>query len=224
MLIWGGKWAESVFAIQVVSLVCAWRIVFAVPGSVAQSRGLWRFNATLLIPGGAATIAAVMLGALTRPDTHPAGISRALATVLGVGGLYVLGMKRLGVAPRNSIGAVSRCWLIAVVAAGLTAAAQHLAHDWLIALGDITESAGRRLGREAGELIGLSEALRTGLEARTATSLRAAVELLLLGTLFTKLFLVGLRLGAPRTVRDALSLSPARLRPKLERLLMIRAN
>jgi PST family polysaccharide transporter len=222
-LIWAGKWAESVFAIQVIALACTWRIVFAIPNAAAQSRGLWRFQAVIMIGGGIVTIGAVLLGALINPDTDTAGFAMALATLLGIGGLYTIGMHKLGIPPRNAIGAVMRCWLIAIIAAGITAAAQHLAQGWLQSLALVTSGLGSRIGGEIAALLSLTDPARAAVQARMAISTQAAVELLLLGAAFTKLFLVGLRLGAPGTVRDALSLAPARIRPILERLLIIRA-
>lgn len=222
-LVWGGKWSEAVFAIQAIALFCAWRIVFAIPASATQARGLWHYNAGLLIAGGVGTVAAITLGALIRPDADTAGLAMGLVNILGLGGLYLLGMRRIGVSPRRALGAVLRVWLIGVVAAGLTAALQHLAQPWLASLNQVAGSAGSRLAAFAAQWLSLDPAAAAAAQARTAIAFSAAAELLLLGVVFTKAFLVGLRLAAPGAVRDALSLAPARLRPHLERLFIIRA-
>ena len=222
-LMWGGKWEEAVFAVQVIAMFCAWRIVFAVPAAAAQALGLWKYTAMLMIIAGAGTIAAVSVGAMLRPDADTAGIAMALFMLFGLGSLYVAGMRKIGVPVRTAIGAVARCWLIGVVAAGLTVWLAHLLQGPLASLGRVTDGFGHRAGHWMSVWFDLEPQGAYKLEHNLANIARAAVEMLLLGAAFTKLFLVGLRLGAPGTVRDALSLAPRRLRPRLERLFVIRA-
>lgn len=222
-LVWGGKWAESVFAVQAISLFCAWRIVFAVPASATQARGLWKYNASLLIIGGLATIAGITLAALMNPDTDTAGLAMGLVNILGLGGLYLVGMRRIGVPVHRALGAVLRIWLIGIVAAGLTAALQHLLAPWLASLSSAASDLGSRTAAAVAQWLSLSPQSAAAAQSRTALAFAAAAEILLLGVVFTKFFLVGLRLAAPGAVRDALSLAPARFRPHLERLFIIRA-
>lgn len=222
-LVWGGKWAEAVFAVQAIALFCAWRIVFAVPASATQARGLWKYNAALLIVGGLVTIAGITVAALINPDADTAGLAMGLVNILGLGGLYLLGMHRIGVSPGRALGAVLRIWLIGIVAAGLTAALQQLLAPWLASLSTAASGAGGRAAAAAAQWLSLDPQTAAAAQARTAIAFSAAAELLLLGVAFTKFFLVGLRLAAPGAVRDALSLAPARIRPHLERLFIIRA-
>lgn len=223
-LIWGGKWSEAVFAIQAIALFCVWRVVFAVPTSATQSRGLWQYNAMLLIAGGIGTVLAITLAAMIRPDVNTAGMAMGLVNLFILGGLYVLGMRRIGISPSRAISAVLRIWLIGIVAAGITAALQYLFAPWLTSLASAAEATGQSVAGTVAQWLSLDPALADTAQLRTGVAFGAGVEFLLLGTVFTKLFLVGLRLGAPGAVRDALSLAPARLRPHLERLFVIRTR
>lgn len=214
-MVWGGKWADAAPAAMLIALFCMWRIVFAVPATAAQARGWWRYYALTSLAGGLGIMLAMLAGALVSPTADAAGVAMGLSMFVVIGGLYVLGMSRLGVPAPRSIGAVLPPWLVGVAAAGCVLGTAHLAAPWLQGM----ETTVNRLGARAATWAGAGPEL----SARAGVSAAAGSMLLLLGVAFGKLYLVGLRVLTPGAVRDALALAPARLRPHAERFLMMRA-
>lgn len=214
-MIWGGKWSDAGPAAMILSVFCTWRIVFAIPATAVAARGHWRYYALTTLAGGAGTILAMFAGAWVSPTADAAGVAMGLSMPFVVGGLYVLGMSRLGISPARSIGAVLTPWLVGVAAGAATLGAAHLGAAWISGI----ETAVAGVGVRAASWAGLSPELA----ARAGASAAAGATLLLLGALFAKLYLVGLRVLTPGAVRDALALAPQRLRPHAERFLMMRA-
>lgn len=214
-MVWGGKWADAAPAAMIIALFCMWRIVFAVPATAAQARGQWRFYALTTLAGGLGTMLAMLAGALISPTADAAGVAMGLSMLVVLGGLYALGMSRLGVPGGRSIGAVVTPWLVGVLAGGMTLGAAHLGAAWIAGIEAAVAGVGVRFATWAG--------LSPELSARAGASAAAGATLLLLGALFAKLYLVGLRVLTPGAVRDALALAPPRLRPHAERFLMMRA-
>ncbi|MCW5755937.1 MAG: oligosaccharide flippase family protein [Phycisphaeraceae bacterium] len=187
-LLWDGKWASAVPAVQALSLCFALRLLVSLQESALSSTGRFRtqFHALLVQGLGMATVAG--LGGLFFPD-NPGAIAMAIGLwfVVGVTGMAAWSLGRIGVRQADFLRAVLKPWALLTGIALLVIAADL----WLI--DTLTARALEPDAQDATHPMGLV--------------LRAAISAMAYGLLA----LLAIRVALPNTLRDLLAIAPGKV-------------
>ncbi|MDX2016047.1 MAG: oligosaccharide flippase family protein [Planctomycetota bacterium] len=212
-VLWHGKWDAAVLVVQIFGIFYPLRITFGATTALLQSQGRFRawslktFLEGLCFMGGAA------LGAHFGARELVPGLNHAAHIALGVGlGMLIsrsivltLSLASVGASFRQRVVCVVPAWLLAVGVAGACWAV-----DW--ALVD-------RAGLVAGAQSWLTDHAKLG--SQLAETLVQLVRGGLLFTLYCALYIPAARLLLAQHLREALETMPARLRPRLARLVRL---
>lgn len=200
-LLWHGKWAEAVPAVQILGFFFPLRITYGLCAALMLAEGRFKGLSILtLYEGLGITIAAAIAAWSGGTPTSIAWWTGAqLAMGRLVATMYI--MDSVGVGPGRVLRAILPPWVLAAAAAVLAVGVDHYAR-----IGD--------LGRSLAGPLGLSPRL----EVILVDGLRVAV----IGTVCSLAFAVAARLIIPTRLREAIAVGPRRIGAKIERLLLLK--
>jgi PST family polysaccharide transporter len=210
-VLWHGKWAAAVLVVQIFGIFYPLRITFGATTALMQSQGRFRawslktFLEGLCFMGGAA------IGAVVGERGLIPGLNHAAHIALGVGvGMLIsrtlvlsLSLASVGATFRQRVMCVVPAWVLAVAVAGLC---------WAADAGFISPTA---LAAQAW-LVDHAK-----LHPRLSESLVQVVRAAGLFMLYCSLYLPAARMLLPGHLREVLESVPARLRPRLARIVRL---
>jgi hypothetical protein len=213
-LLWHGKWAASVPAVQALGFFYPFRVSYGLSAAMLMAEGRAKAYAMMTLVEGVGLTIACAVGAMVKEDAGQiafyAGVWLMVSRVL----VMIWKFSTLGV--RGSEGALKvidasmRPCMIGIVAAFGAEVVRRASSPGLWQGG------------------GPHPTWLQHLVARLPASLQHTVEhgtlVLLAGGTFTLVFVLLARVGMPETLRDLLRACPARLRPLLARVLLLRAE
>lgn len=200
-IIWQGKWAGAVPAVQALSLCFALRLLVTVQESALSSTGRFRTQCFALLCQGLGMAAVALVGGLLFPE-NPGMIAAGIGLyfVLGVTGVAAWSLRAAGVPVLSFLKAVLHPWGL------LTALAL------AVILADQAVSSG--MARAA---------LESGSPAADGLA-RAVQRLVISGTAYSLAAAALARLLLPDTLRSILAIAPSRISAPLGVALRLRTN
>lgn len=200
-IIWQGKWAGAVPAVQALSLCFALRLLVTVQESALSSTGRYRTQCFALLCQGLGMAAVALVGGLLFPK-NPGMIAAGIGLyfVVGVTGVAAWSMRAAGVPVVSFLNAVLRPWGL------LTALAL------AVILADLFVSNG---------------IARSALDSGTPTGdgfARAVQRLLFSGTVYSLAAAALARVLLPDTLRSILAITPSRIATPLGVALRLRVS
>lgn len=200
-IIWQGKWAGAVPAVQALSLCFALRLLVTVQESALSSTGRYRTQCFALLCQGLGMAAVALVGGLLFPK-NPGMIAAGIGLyfVVGVTGVAAWSLRAAGVPVVSFLNAVLRPWGL------LTALAL------AVILADLFVSNG---------------IARSALDSGTPTGdgfARAVQRLLFSGTVYCLAAAALVRVLLPDTLRSILAITPSRIATPLGVALRLRVS
>ena len=198
-IIWSGKWARATPAVQALALCFALRLLVTVQESALSSTGRFKTQFVALLMQGAGMAAVALVGGLLFP-TEPGMIAIGVGAwfAIGVTGIAAWSLRHVGVSMTDFLITVLRPWaMLTVIALGVI-----LVDLWL------TNAA-------------MASSLRAG-QADMPGAMTAVYRVVLLSLAYAICAGVAVRIALPGTLRDMLSIAPARVARIAEPLLRIR--
>lgn len=199
-IVWQGKWADTVPAVQALALCFAMRLLVTLQDSALTSTGRFRTRFLTLLCQGLGMAAVALVGGLLFPE-NPGMIAACVGLyfLVGVLGVAAWSLRASGVPVVEFLTAVLRPWGLLTILA-LTV----ILIDQLMTNG-MTRSA-----------------LESGAATGDAT-IRAVQRLLFSGTLYGLAAVVLARLVLPDTLRSILAIAPNRIATPMGKLMRLRA-
>lgn len=200
-IIWQGKWAGAVPAVQALSLCFALRLLVTVQESALSSTGRFRTQCLALLCQGLGMAAVALVGGLLFPK-NPGMIAAGIGLyfVVGVTGVAAWSLRAAGVPVMSFLNAVLRPWgLLTTLALA-------------VILADLFVSNGMT---------------RSTLDSGTPTEdglARAVQRLLISGTVYSLAATALVRVLLPDTLRSILAITPGRISTPLGVALRLRVG
>lgn len=197
-LLWGEKWAEAVMAVVWMAACFPMRLLTSVLNSAQLSKGRYGEWFWLTMVQGAGMMAAAGVAGGFWNDAGDISLVIGIYFVVGVAPTVLWGLQRCGVGWKENLASILPPWIAACVAAGAAAGM-----------------------RELIPVPSLGAALN--MATKWAERMDAAVMVGILGSVFSVLYLVGLRVLSPKSLAETVELAPARFRKPIVRLLRLPA-
>jgi teichuronic acid exporter len=206
-VLWQGRWIPVVAVVQALCVFFPWRITFGITMASQQARGHFRLWAVLTFVEGLGIMAAAGIGAEVGRRMGGKGeyIAMAVGAWMALSRAVVTmhKLRRVGIGRRERLGAVTPAWLAAIAACAITTWADDV------------------LGIESGRWLRLWDALDRGSEFsyRGAGLITQSLRAVLMGGLFSAIYLGLARLFLKRQLVQTLLVLPGRIaRPALRLL------
>ena len=187
-IVWGGKWAQATPAVQALALCFALRLLVAVQESALSSTGRYRTQFKALLIQGLGMAGVALAGGLLFP-TNPGMIALGVGLwfVVGVTGVAAWSMRELGVSAVDFLVTVLRPWgLLTAIALAII-----LAELWLT---------NHATARAIAQGLPIDRSLADDLQRMALAGLAYAV-----------LAALSIRIALGSSLRDMLSVAPARV-------------
>ncbi|MCL4221368.1 MAG: oligosaccharide flippase family protein [Phycisphaerales bacterium] len=195
-VLWGEKWSQSVMAVIWMAAFFPMRLLTSVLNSAQLSKGRYGEWFWLTMVQGVGMMLAAALAGFLWDDAGEISLIIGIYFVIGVAPTVLWGLQRCGVGWKDNLASILPTWLVACGAAAATV-----------------------------ELVGLVTLPSVGsyahLDAEAIDRLDACVQVMLLGTVFSLLYLLGLRTFTPRSLAETIDIGPARFRRPIARLLRL---